>query len=62
MPKIRSTKKPPRKYDILQAMAKSQFMKERNWQAIKFRAWSLFQQEKKKRENLVSGIFKKVKQ
>nr|XP_034300899.1 uncharacterized protein LOC117681286 [Crassostrea gigas] len=58
MPKIRSTKKPPRKYDILQAMAKSQFMKERNWQAIKFRAWSLFQQEKKKRENLVSGLFK----
>lgn len=48
MSKIRSTNKPPRKYDILQAMAKSQFMKEMHWQAMKFRAWSLFQQGRKR--------------
>lgn len=29
-------------------MVKSQFMKERNWQAMKFRAWSLFQQGRKR--------------
>lgn len=58
MSKIRSTNKPPRKYDILQAMVKSQFMKERNWQAMKFRAWSLFQQGRK-REKLGQRYIKK---
>lgn len=55
MSKIRSTNKPPRKYDILQAMVKSQFMKERNWQAMKFRAWSLFQQGRKR--ETVSAVY-----
>lgn len=47
-PHVKMSKKPPTKQIVLIAKSKTDDLNEREWKSIKFQAWAMYQQEKRK--------------
>ena len=56
LPKVEFNRKPPTKTEVLKAQAIEPELSGRNWKAIKYQAWAIHKQLKKKREQQTSSL------
>ena len=57
LPIVQKLSKPPSKKDIMNEDAIAPLLKRRDWKAIKYQAWAMYQHKQRKRDTVIKELF-----